>query len=71
LLCIIHEPLLSGFLSPSTTANPISLFAPQQTPLSPNITANMASDLETLLDMGFDKERAEIAVKKTGGRMYS
>ncbi|RGP64804.1 hypothetical protein FSPOR_7740 [Fusarium sporotrichioides] len=27
----------------------------------------MASDLDTLLDMGFDKERAEIAVKKTGG----
>ncbi|KAF4947895.1 hypothetical protein FGADI_10055 [Fusarium gaditjirri] len=27
----------------------------------------MPSDLDTLLDMGFDKERAEIAVKKTGG----
>lgn len=28
----------------------------------------MPSDLEALLDMGFDKERAEIAVKKSGGR---
>ncbi|KAM0239967.1 hypothetical protein ACHAPO_002942 [Fusarium lateritium] len=27
----------------------------------------MPSDLDTLLDMGFDKERSEIAVKKTGG----
>jgi len=27
----------------------------------------MASDLDTLLDMGFDKARAELAVKKTGG----
>lgn len=27
----------------------------------------MPSDLEQLLDMGFDKERAEIAVKKSGG----
>ncbi|CAF3519413.1 hypothetical protein SNK03_003758 [Fusarium graminearum] len=27
----------------------------------------MASDLETLIEMGFDKERAEIAVKKSGG----
>ncbi|KAF5001890.1 hypothetical protein FGRMN_737 [Fusarium graminum] len=27
----------------------------------------MPSDLDTLLDMGFDKERVEIAVKKTGG----
>jgi hypothetical protein len=25
------------------------------------------SDLDQLLDMGFDKERAEIAVKKSGG----
>lgn len=27
----------------------------------------MASDLETLLEMGFDKPRAELAVKKSGG----
>lgn len=27
----------------------------------------MASDLEMLLEMGFDKARAELAVKKTGG----
>ncbi|KAK7431899.1 hypothetical protein QQZ08_001518 [Neonectria magnoliae] len=27
----------------------------------------MPSDLDTLLDMGFDKERSELAVKKTGG----
>lgn len=26
------------------------------------------SDLNLLLDMGFDKQRAELAVKKTGGR---
>jgi hypothetical protein len=29
------------------------------------------SDLNLLLDMGFDKERAELAVKKTGGRMFA
>jgi hypothetical protein len=27
----------------------------------------MASDLDQLIEMGFDKERAELAVKKTGG----
>lgn len=27
----------------------------------------MPSDLEQLVDMGFDKERAELAVKQTGG----
>jgi hypothetical protein len=26
------------------------------------------SDLEVLIDMGFEKTRAEIAVKKSGGR---
>ena len=31
----------------------------------------MASDLETLLEMGFDKGKAELAVKKSGGRMPS
>lgn len=31
-------------------------------------TAAMPTDLEQLLDMGFDKTRSEIAVKKTGGR---
>lgn len=30
----------------------------------------MASDLETLLEMGFDKARAELAVKQSGGREY-
>lgn len=28
-----------------------------------------SSDLDVLLDMGFDRERAELAVKKSGGRM--
>lgn len=28
----------------------------------------MPSDLDSLIDMGFDKSRAEIAVKKSGGR---
>jgi uncharacterized UBP type Zn finger protein len=30
----------------------------------------MASDLEQLIEMGFDKERAQIAVTKTGGCQY-
>ncbi|KAF7544181.1 hypothetical protein G7046_g9842 [Stylonectria norvegica] len=30
-------------------------------------TANMASDLDMLIDMGFEKARAEIALKKAGG----
>lgn len=29
------------------------------------------TDLEQLIDMGFDKQRAEMAVKKTGGRKSS
>lgn len=28
----------------------------------------MSSDLDTLLEMGFDKSRAELAVKRGGGR---
>lgn len=31
----------------------------------------MPSDLEALLDMGFEKDRAEIAVKKSGGRKFT
>jgi hypothetical protein len=31
----------------------------------------MAGDLEVLIDMGFEKARAELAVKKTGGCKYS
>lgn len=31
----------------------------------------MASDLEQLIDMGFDKERVELAISKTGGRKSS
>lgn len=27
----------------------------------------MASDLDQLIEMGFDKERAQLAVTKTGG----
>lgn len=30
----------------------------------------MASDLDQLVDMGFDKDRAELAVKQTGGRRF-
>lgn len=28
------------------------------------------SDVDLLLEMGFEKARAELAVKKTGGRQY-
>lgn len=31
----------------------------------------MPSDLEALTEMGFDKTRAEIAIKKSGGRTSS
>jgi hypothetical protein len=30
-----------------------------------------SSDLNLLVEMGFDKEKAELAVKKTGSRTYS
>jgi hypothetical protein len=30
----------------------------------------MASDLDQLIEMGFDKERAQIAVTKTGGCQF-
>lgn len=30
----------------------------------------MASDLDTLIDMGFERARAELAVKKSGGRKW-
>jgi hypothetical protein len=30
-----------------------------------------SSDLDVLVDMGFEKERADMAVKKTGGRKFS
>lgn len=30
----------------------------------------MPSDKEALLDMGFDKDRVELAVKKSGGRKF-
>lgn len=29
-----------------------------------------SSDLDQLIEMGFDKERAELAVAKSGGRTY-
>jgi hypothetical protein len=29
------------------------------------------SDVDLLLEMGFEQARAELAVKKTGGRQYS
>jgi hypothetical protein len=28
------------------------------------------SDLDQLIEMGFDRERAELAVKKSGGRVF-
>jgi hypothetical protein len=30
-----------------------------------------ASDLSVLIDMGFEEERAQLAVKQTGGRMFT
>lgn len=30
-----------------------------------------SSDFDVLIDMGFEKERAELAIKQTGGRMIS
>ena len=30
-----------------------------------------SSDLDTLIDMGFERQRAEFAVKKTGGCEFS
>lgn len=30
----------------------------------------MASDLDQLIEMGFDKERAQLAVSKSGGSMF-
>ncbi|KAF7545050.1 hypothetical protein G7Z17_g9476 [Cylindrodendrum hubeiense] len=52
---------------PLTRLNP-TININQQPPTATSIlTAKMASDLDTLLDMGFDKERAELAIKKTGG----
>ena len=32
------------------------------------LLAMASSDLDVLLDMGFERPRAELAVKKTGGR---
>ena len=40
---------------------------PNQTPQIPLFA--MSSDLDTLIDMGFEQPKAELAVKQTGGRM--
>lgn len=52
-------------LFPSTSSPSVTI------QLHPETHITMASDLEQLLDMGFDKARAEIAVKKSGGRTLS
>ncbi len=33
-----------------------------------HLPAGMSSDLDTLIDMGFERSKAELAVKKSGGR---
>ena len=36
----------------------------------PVFDAMATSDIDQLIDMGFDRERAQLAVSKTGGRTY-
>lgn len=79
---MVLEVALTFHLSPCLAA-PHLKASLSITQLSPTITQThsphisqlkaftMASDLETLIDMGFEKARAELAVKKTGGRMFT
>lgn len=59
-------PLYPTTQSYSSVCRFLSL--PHQHQLSKAIT--MPSDLDQLIDMGFEKARAEIAVKKSGGSMF-
>ncbi|KZL74750.1 DNA-binding protein (UBA/TS-N domain-containing protein), partial [Colletotrichum tofieldiae] len=56
-----HAPLLL----PSFPKLQFSPTSPQQPPTTPPLNMTQ-SDLDQLLDMGFEKARAELAVKKTG-----
>ena len=55
---------------PSISSRPTVIYRSLSFPPQPlELTVAMAtSDLDQLLEMGFDKERAQIAVTKTGGR---
>ena len=66
--------------SPSPRAQEVAIAHHQQLPERPHLcipraaasraqdNIAMASDLDTLLEMGFDKARAELAIKQSGGR---
>jgi hypothetical protein len=69
-------PAAANYLQNETTASDRLLFdtafdtGPNTHHIFPQLLYIMASDLETLIEMGFEPIRAEMAVKKTGGCKY-
>lgn len=61
---IFYSCLYSNFLLESSS----SLHQQRLIVVEPYNFNMTSTDLDVLLDMGFDKERASIAVKKSGGR---
>jgi hypothetical protein len=70
-------PAAADYLQNETTSSARYLFdtafntGANSRHIFPQLLYIMASDLETLIEMGFEPIRAEMAVKKTGGCKYS